>query len=175
MFNTNTVLRDNRKPLELERNLFVEVVILNHIHLVDDVSHPLKLVHLILMILHSLLVANLLVMSNRLLVALIPVLDVLKHTFLVISSDVSHDKLLLIKGLFLSTAQTVQRCDVGRRSDITMHSTTMRSYNEISENNNPFPETYGGILSSAFEIGEFYTCKKLLIFISNFSASIKNY
>ena len=55
-----------------------------------------------------------------------------------------------------------------------MHSTTMRPYNEISENNNPFPETYGGILSSAFEIGEFYTCKKLLIFSSSFS-SIKNY
>ena len=43
-----------------------------------------------------------------------------------------------------------------------MYSTTMRPYNEISENNNPFPETYGGILSSAFEIGEFCTCKKLL-------------
>ena len=49
-----------------------------------------------------------------------------------------------------------------------MHSTTMRPYNEISENNNPFPETYGGILSSASEIGEFYTCKKLLKFPSNF-------
>ena len=56
-----------------------------------------------------------------------------------------------------------------------MHSTLLRPYNEISENNNPFPETYGGILSSAFEIGEFYTCKKLLNFISNFSASVKNY
>ena len=56
-----------------------------------------------------------------------------------------------------------------------MHSTTMRPYNEISENNNPFPEMYGGILSSAFEIGEFCIYKKLLFFATNFfvSASIK--
>lgn len=57
-----------------------------------------------------------------------------------------------------------------------MHSTTMRPYNEISENNNPFPETYGGILSSAFEIGEFYIYKKLLKICLDFLAtSIKNY
>ena len=57
-----------------------------------------------------------------------------------------------------------------------MHSTTMRPYNEISENNNPFPETYGGILSSAFEIGEFCICKKIIIFVTNFlTAPIKNY
>ena len=57
-----------------------------------------------------------------------------------------------------------------------MHSTTMRPYNEISENNNPFPETYGGILSSAFEIGEFCIYKKLLKICLDFlAASIKNY
>ena len=49
-----------------------------------------------------------------------------------------------------------------------MHSATMRPYNEISENKNHFPETYGGILSSAFEIGEFCTYKKLLFFATNF-------
>ena len=57
-----------------------------------------------------------------------------------------------------------------------MHSTTMRPYNEISENKNHFPETYGGILSSAFEIGEFCTYKKLLKICLDFlAASIKNY
>ena len=50
-----------------------------------------------------------------------------------------------------------------------MHSTTMRPYNEISENKNHFPETYGGILSSAFEIGDVCIYKKLLIFSSSFS------
>ena len=57
-----------------------------------------------------------------------------------------------------------------------MHSTTMRPYNEISENKNHFPETYGGILSSAFEIGEFYIYKKLLkICLDFFSCIYKNY